>query len=187
MTISYINDDQGFLTNCWSNLFLKRISWRKKIHFESNQPPSCIAIMDADRKSSVIYEVDRSQIPTVIGLWRNYFIRIVKFLLFLLNSLDYSVQNHIEQSPMLCKDMLCAKSYALRAGQKRPWDDLILFLWSFCRKFLLLIPCMGIFPLIKLNFPSHIEWKIKGLLVVFFLTPFTTTKFWASQLLQPRL
>nr|YP_010250658.1 ribosomal protein S2 [Nymphaea hybrid cultivar]QTV76313.1 ribosomal protein S2 [Nymphaea hybrid cultivar] len=66
--IGCINDDQwrigGFLTNCSSHLFPKRIrSRKKKIHFGSNQPPSCVVIMDADRKSSVILEADRSQIP----------------------------------------------------------------------------------------------------------------------------
>nr|UDH58339.1 ribosomal protein S2 [Brasenia schreberi] len=66
--IGCINDDQwgigGFLTNCSSKLFPKRIrSRKKKIHFGWNQPPSCVVIMDADRKSSVILEADRSQIP----------------------------------------------------------------------------------------------------------------------------
>lgn len=60
--IGCINDSQwrigGFLTNCSSPR-----SRNKKIHFGSNQQPDCVVIMDADRKSSVILEADRLQIP----------------------------------------------------------------------------------------------------------------------------
>nr|YP_010990230.1 ribosomal protein S2 [Pontederia crassipes]WOW96093.1 ribosomal protein S2 [Pontederia crassipes] len=60
------NDSQwrigDFLTNSCSSP--KKIRSRKnKIHFGSNQQPDCVVILNADRKSSVILEADRSQIP----------------------------------------------------------------------------------------------------------------------------
>ena len=69
---SSINDSQCrmrigaflFLTNSCSSP--KKIrSRKKKINLGSNQQPSCVLILDAERKSSVILEADRSQIPIV--------------------------------------------------------------------------------------------------------------------------
>ncbi|XP_043697476.1 ribosomal protein S2, mitochondrial [Telopea speciosissima] len=63
--IGCINDSQwrigGFLTNCSSPKKIR--SRNKKINFGSNQQPDCVVIFDADRKSSVILEADRLQIP----------------------------------------------------------------------------------------------------------------------------
>ncbi|KAF7139223.1 hypothetical protein RHSIM_Rhsim07G0048200 [Rhododendron simsii] len=48
-------------------------SWRlggsrnKKLHLGSTQPPDCVVIMDTERKSSVIFEADKLQIP-IVGL-----------------------------------------------------------------------------------------------------------------------
>lgn len=67
MRIGCINDSQwrigGFLTNCSSPKKIR--SRNKKINFGLNQQPDCLVIMDADRKSSVILEADRLQIPIV--------------------------------------------------------------------------------------------------------------------------
>ena len=52
----------AFLTNSFANKKKFR-SRKKKIHFGLNQQPDCVVILNADRKSSVILEADRSQIP----------------------------------------------------------------------------------------------------------------------------
>ncbi|CAM0948075.1 unnamed protein product [Alopecurus aequalis] len=52
----------AFLTNSFANKKKFR-SIKKKIHFGLNQQPDCVVILNADRKSSVILEADRSQIP----------------------------------------------------------------------------------------------------------------------------
>ena len=52
----------AFLTNSFANKKKFR-SIKKKIHFGLNQQPDCVVILNADRKSSVIPEADRSQIP----------------------------------------------------------------------------------------------------------------------------
>ncbi|WOL04806.1 ribosomal protein S2, mitochondrial [Canna indica] len=63
---SCINDSQwrigAFLTNSCSSPKKFR-SRKKKINLGSNQQPDCVLILYADRKSSVILEADRSQIP----------------------------------------------------------------------------------------------------------------------------
>ncbi|XP_028548017.1 ribosomal protein S2, mitochondrial-like, partial [Dendrobium catenatum] len=63
---SCINDSQwrigAFLTNSCSSPKQIR-SRKKKINDGSNQQPDCVVLLDADRKSSVILEADRSQIP----------------------------------------------------------------------------------------------------------------------------
>jgi len=63
---SCINDSQckigAFLTNSYANPKKFR-SRKKKINFGLNQQPDCVVILKADRKSSVILEADRSQIP----------------------------------------------------------------------------------------------------------------------------
>lgn len=65
---SCINDSQwkigAFLTNSYANPKKFR-SRKKKINFGLNQQPDCVVILKADRKSSVILEADRSQIPIV--------------------------------------------------------------------------------------------------------------------------
>lgn len=53
----------GFLTN--SSSPKKFRSRSKKIVFGSAKPPDCVVIMDSERKSSVILEADRLQIPIV--------------------------------------------------------------------------------------------------------------------------
>ncbi|CAB4269294.1 unnamed protein product [Prunus armeniaca] len=53
----------GFLTNSHSPKKFK--SRRKKICFGPTQPPDCLVVFDTDRKSSVILEADRLQIPIV--------------------------------------------------------------------------------------------------------------------------
>ena len=52
----------AFLTNSFANKKKFR-SRKKKINFGLNQQPDCVVILNADRKSSVILEADRSQIP----------------------------------------------------------------------------------------------------------------------------
>jgi len=52
----------AFLTNSFANKKKFR-SRKKKIHFGLNQQPDCVVILNADRKSSVILEAHRSQIP----------------------------------------------------------------------------------------------------------------------------
>lgn len=63
---SCINDSQwkigAFLTNSYANPKKFR-SRKKKINFGLNQQPDCVVILNPDRKSSVILEADRSQIP----------------------------------------------------------------------------------------------------------------------------
>lgn len=63
---SCINDSQwkigAFLTNSYANPKKFR-SRKKKIHFGLNQQPDCAVIPNPDRKSSVILEANRSQIP----------------------------------------------------------------------------------------------------------------------------
>ena len=63
---SCINDSQwkigAFLTNSYANPKKFR-SRKKKIYFGLNQQPDCVVILYPDRKSSVILEADRSQIP----------------------------------------------------------------------------------------------------------------------------
>lgn len=63
---SNINDSQwkigAFLTHSYANPKKFR-SRKKKINFGLNQQPDCVVILKADRKSSVILEADRSQIP----------------------------------------------------------------------------------------------------------------------------
>jgi len=63
---SCINDSQwkigAFLTNSYANPKKFR-SRKKKIHFGLNQQPDCVVIPNPDRKSSVILEANRSQIP----------------------------------------------------------------------------------------------------------------------------
>jgi len=54
----------AFLTNSFANKKKFR-SRKKKIHFGLNQQPDCVVILNADRKSSVILEAHRSQIPIV--------------------------------------------------------------------------------------------------------------------------
>jgi len=54
----------AFLTNSFANQNKFR-SRKKKIHFGLNQQPDCVVILNADRKSSVILEAHRSQIPIV--------------------------------------------------------------------------------------------------------------------------
>lgn len=65
---SCINDSQwkigAFLTNSYANPKKFR-SRKKKINFGLNQQPDCVVILKADRKSSVILEADRSQIPII--------------------------------------------------------------------------------------------------------------------------
>ncbi|XP_044973697.1 uncharacterized protein LOC123441282 [Hordeum vulgare subsp. vulgare] len=52
----------AFLTNSFANKKKFR-SRKKKINFGLNQQPDCVVILNADRKSSVRLEADRSQIP----------------------------------------------------------------------------------------------------------------------------
>lgn len=63
---SCINDSQwkigAFLTNSYANPKKFR-SRKKKIHFGLNQQSDCVVIPNPDRKSSVILEANRSQIP----------------------------------------------------------------------------------------------------------------------------
>ncbi|KAA3449960.1 ribosomal protein S2 [Gossypium australe] len=63
---SCIKDSQwkigAFLTNSYANPKKFR-SRKKKIHFGLNQQPDCVVIPNPDRKSSVILEANRSQIP----------------------------------------------------------------------------------------------------------------------------
>lgn len=63
---SCINDSQwkigAFLTNSYANPKKFR-SRKKKIHFGLNQQPDCVVIPNPDRKSSVILEANRLQIP----------------------------------------------------------------------------------------------------------------------------
>lgn len=65
---SCIKDSQwkigAFLTNSYANPKKFR-SRKKKIHFGLNQQPDCVVIPNPDRKSSVILEANRSQIPIV--------------------------------------------------------------------------------------------------------------------------
>lgn len=42
-------------------------SRNKKLHLGSTQPPDCVVIMDTERKSSVLFEADKLQIP-IVGL-----------------------------------------------------------------------------------------------------------------------
>ncbi|XP_052192369.1 UTP--glucose-1-phosphate uridylyltransferase-like isoform X2 [Diospyros lotus] len=55
----------GFLTNSGSPKKFR--SRNKKLHLGATQPPDCVVIMDTQRKSSVIYEADKLQIP-IVGL-----------------------------------------------------------------------------------------------------------------------
>ncbi|CAL5382322.1 unnamed protein product [Camellia sinensis] len=55
----------GFLTNSGSPKKFR--SRNKKLHLGSIQPPDCVVIMDTQRKSSVIFEADKLQIP-IVGL-----------------------------------------------------------------------------------------------------------------------
>ncbi|KAG5538945.1 hypothetical protein RHGRI_019485 [Rhododendron griersonianum] len=55
----------GFLTNSGSPKKFR--SRNKKLHLGSTQPPDCVVIMDTERKSSVIFEADKLQIP-IVGL-----------------------------------------------------------------------------------------------------------------------
>ncbi|KAA8515745.1 hypothetical protein F0562_018644 [Nyssa sinensis] len=55
----------GFLTNSGSPKKFR--SRNKKLNLGSTQPPDCVVIMDTARKSSVILEADRLQIP-IVGL-----------------------------------------------------------------------------------------------------------------------
>nr|WML72255.1 ribosomal protein S2 [Ceratophyllum demersum] len=63
--IGCINDSQWRIgaefTNCSSPKKIR--SRKKKINFGSNQQPDCVVLLDTDRKSSVILEADRLQIP----------------------------------------------------------------------------------------------------------------------------
>uniref|UniRef100_A0A5B7B8U0 UTP--glucose-1-phosphate uridylyltransferase n=1 Tax=Davidia involucrata TaxID=16924 RepID=A0A5B7B8U0_DAVIN len=65
----------GFLTNSGSPKKFR--SRNKKLNLGSTQPPDCVVIMDTERKSSVILEADRLQIP-IVGLvdssmpWETY-------------------------------------------------------------------------------------------------------------------
>lgn len=77
---SCINDSQwkigAFLTNSYANPKKFR-SRKKKIHFGLNQQPDCVVIPNPDRKSSVILEANRSQIPIASLLdstipWESY-------------------------------------------------------------------------------------------------------------------
>lgn len=53
----------GFLTNsCSPKKFRSR---NKKVCFGPTQPPDCLVVFDTERKSSVIVEADRLQIPIV--------------------------------------------------------------------------------------------------------------------------
>ncbi|KAH7862508.1 hypothetical protein Vadar_005852 [Vaccinium darrowii] len=54
----------GFLTNSGSP---KKFRQNKKLHLGSTQPPDCVVIMDTERKSSVIFEAEKLQIP-IVGL-----------------------------------------------------------------------------------------------------------------------
>lgn len=53
----------GFLTNRYSPKKFR--SRNKKLCFGPTQPPDCIVVFDTERKSSVILEADRQQIPVV--------------------------------------------------------------------------------------------------------------------------
>lgn len=53
----------GFLTNSFSPKKFR--SRNKKISFGPTQPPDCVVIVDTERKSSVIKEADKLQIPIV--------------------------------------------------------------------------------------------------------------------------
>ncbi|XP_059649032.1 UTP--glucose-1-phosphate uridylyltransferase-like isoform X2 [Cornus florida] len=55
----------GFLTNRGSPRKFK--SRKKKFNLCSIHPPDCVVLLDTERKSSVLYEADRLQIP-VVGL-----------------------------------------------------------------------------------------------------------------------
>ncbi|XP_008445325.1 UTP--glucose-1-phosphate uridylyltransferase-like isoform X2 [Cucumis melo] len=55
----------GILTNSGSPKKFR--SRRKKLVFGPTQPPDCLVVIDTDRKSSVILEADRLQIP-IVGL-----------------------------------------------------------------------------------------------------------------------
>jgi ribosomal protein S2 len=77
---SCIKDSQwkigAFLTNSYANPKKFR-SRKKKIHFGLNQQPDCVAIPNPDRKSSVILEANRLQIPIASLLdstipWESY-------------------------------------------------------------------------------------------------------------------
>lgn len=65
---SCINDSQwkigAFFTNSYANPKKFR-SRNNKIYFGLNRQPDCVVILHPDRKSSVILEADRSQIPIV--------------------------------------------------------------------------------------------------------------------------
>ncbi|KAF7807084.1 UTP--glucose-1-phosphate uridylyltransferase-like isoform X2 [Senna tora] len=54
---------RGFLTNSYSPKKFR--SRNKKIIFGPTQPPDCVIIVDTERKSSVIKEADKLQIPIV--------------------------------------------------------------------------------------------------------------------------
>uniref|UniRef100_A0A0E0JRW7 Uncharacterized protein n=1 Tax=Oryza punctata TaxID=4537 RepID=A0A0E0JRW7_ORYPU len=63
---SCINDSQWKIGTFFSNYLANKIKFRlrtKKINFGLNQQPDCAVILNADRKSSVILEAARSQIP----------------------------------------------------------------------------------------------------------------------------
>lgn len=77
---SCIKDSQwkigAFLTNSYANPKKFR-SRKKKIHFGLNQQPDCVVIPKTDRKSSVILEANRLQIPIASLLdstfpWESY-------------------------------------------------------------------------------------------------------------------
>jgi ribosomal protein S2 len=66
--VSCINDSQWKIGTFFSNYLAKKKKFRlrtKKINFGLNQQPDCAVILNADRKSSVILEAARSQIPIV--------------------------------------------------------------------------------------------------------------------------
>lgn len=54
--------ESGFFSDQFMFKFREKIRSRKKISIRSNQQPSCVVILDADRKSSFILETDQSQI-----------------------------------------------------------------------------------------------------------------------------
>nr|UYK51788.1 ribosomal protein S2 [Paphiopedilum micranthum] len=60
---SCINDSQWRIGAFLTSSPKKIRSRKKKINDGSNQQPDCVVLLDADIKSSVILEADRSQIP----------------------------------------------------------------------------------------------------------------------------
>ncbi|CAN1125272.1 Ribosomal protein S2, mitochondrial [Linum perenne] len=68
----------GFLTNSFSPKKFR--SRNKKVCFAPVQPPDCVVVLDTERKSSVILEADRLQVPIVAlvdsNLPREYYEKI---------------------------------------------------------------------------------------------------------------